>query len=523
MTQASNAYDAVVIGSGHNSLIAAAYLARAGWSVLVVERNDRAGGLLRTEELTLPGFKHDVYSAAHPLFLTGPAYADLRSDLAVHGLSYVNAEWPTGVSLAGGRTAVCARTIDANVEEFERLAPGDGEAFADMLAELQPYAEDVFSLFNRELASVDARRTIAKLMNDGRFASLLFQSPCVVVDRFKSAEAKAMLAPWTMHLGRTPVENGGGIWVPLVVFALMSAGMPIPIGGSERLADALVGVVRQHGGEIRTSSEVTRIVVRGGKAVGVQTADGELFAVNRAVVASVNPDQLYLKLLSDSEIDASTQRQAAGYRYGRGCVQISVAMSEPPRWRDERFKYVGQPHLSSGLNDCSLACAHSMIGLLPVSPSFTVDCPTDRDPSRAPAGKAILRIQVLEVPTHPIGDAAGTIDASGEWTDSVKQAFADRMLGIVGRHILNIPNSIIGMHVVSPRELAAFSPNLGPGDPYGGAHDLSQSYLLRPLPGHPSHQSVVPNVYMLGAGTWPGHGINGGSGYIVAKALLGDG
>jgi phytoene dehydrogenase-like protein len=163
-----------------------------------------------------------------------------------------------------------------------------------------------------------------------------------------------------------------------------------------------------------------------------------------------------------------------------------------------------------------------MIGLLPLSPSFTVDCPTDRDPSRAPAGKAILRIQVLEVPTHPIGDAAGTIETSGEWTDSVKQAFADRMLRIVGQHILNIPNSIIGMHVVSPRELAAFSPNLGPGDPYGGAHDLSQSYLLRPLPGHPSHQSVVPNVYMLGAGTWPGHGINGGSGYIVAKALLGE-
>ena len=488
--------------------------------MLVLERNDRPGGLLRTDELTLPGFKHDVYSAAHPLFITGPAYADLRSELKAHGLAYVNTDLPTGVSLANGRTAVCARTIDANIEEFERLAPGDGEAFAEMLDELSPYADDVYGLFNRELATVDARRTIAKLMNDGRFAAILFQSPCVVVDRFKSPEAKAMLAPWTMHLGRTPVENGGGIWVPLVVSALMSGGMPIPIGGSERLADALVGVVRQHGGEIRTECDATNIDVSHGRAVAVRTADGETIPIKRAVVASVNPDQLYLKLLADTAVDVSTRQQASAYRYGRGCVQISLALSEAPRWRDERFKFVGQPHLSSGLNDCALACAHSMVGLLPISPSFTVDCPTDRDPTRAPAGKAILRVQILEVPTRPIGDAAGTIQANGEWTGDVKQAFADRMLRIVGQHITNIPDAIIGMHIVSPKELAAFNPNLGPGDPYGGAHDLAQSYLLRPLPGHPSHQSLVPNVHMLGAATWPGHGVNGGSGYIVAQSLL---
>ncbi|HEY4132577.1 MAG TPA: NAD(P)/FAD-dependent oxidoreductase, partial [Gemmatimonadaceae bacterium] len=478
------------------------------------------GGLLRTEELTLPGFKHDVYSAAHPLFLTGPAYADLRYDLATHGLKYVNTEWPTGVSLAGGRTAVCSRSIDANIEEFERLAPGDGEAFADIVGELQPYADDLYTLFNRELASVDARRTIATLMNDGRFAALVFQNPCVVLDRFSSPEAKAMLAPWTMRLGRTPVESGGGFCVPLVVFALMSAGMPIPVGGSERLADALVGLVRQHGGEIRTACEATSIVVRGGRATAVRTADGALIPVKRAVVASVNPDQLYLKLLADASVDALTHRHASNYRYGRGCVQISVALSEPPRWRDERFKFVGQPHLSSGSSEGALACAHSMLGLLPISPSFTVDCPTDRDPSRAPAGKAILRIQVLEVPTHPVGDAGCSICVAGEWTDSVKNAFADRVLGIVGQHISNIPDAIIGVHVVSPRELAGFSPNLGPGDPYGGAHGLAQSYLLRPLPEYPSHQSVISNIHMLGAGTWPGHGINGRSGYVVAQSLL---
>lgn len=515
----SQSYDAVIIGSGHNALVTAAYLSRAGWSVIVLEQNDRPGGLLRTEEL-IPGFIHDVYAAAHPLFVTSPAFAELGAELAANGLEYINTDVPTGVSLLDGRTAVFSRTAEANITELDRLANGDGAAFAAMLTELDPFVDDVFSLFDRELASPEAQKIIANLMRNGRFAALLFQSPRMQVERFKSPEARAMLAPWAMHLGRTIDEPGGGIWVPLAILALMAGGMAIPAGGSERLASALVAIVERNGGTIQVGTAATRIVVKNGRAVAVRTA-GEEIPVENAVVASVNPDQLYLNLLSDAGIDPLLREQASHFRYGRGCVQISLALSEPPRWPDERFRGVGQPHLSSGLDNCALACAHGAAGLLPVDPTFTVDCATDRDPSRAPPGKAVMRLQVIEVPTSPRGDAGGEISVAGEWTDSVKERFAERILSIVGRHIPNIPDAVIGMHVVSPRELAAFNPNLGPGDPYGGAHDLAQSYMLSPLPGHPSHQSVVPNVYTVGASTWPGHGVNGRSGYIVAQALLG--
>src|SRR5690349_17334858 len=121
-------YDAVVIGSGHNALITSAYLARAGWSVLVLEKNDRPGGLVRTEELTLPGFKHDVYSAAHPLFVTGPAYAELGPALAERGLHYLNTDTPTGVSFPDGRTALLFRDMGQMMAEADRLASGDGAA-----------------------------------------------------------------------------------------------------------------------------------------------------------------------------------------------------------------------------------------------------------------------------------------------------------------------------------------------------------------------------------------------------------
>ncbi|MCZ8516645.1 NAD(P)-binding protein [Paenibacillus filicis] len=128
-----NTYDVIMIGSGHNALIAAAYLTRSGRSLLVLEKNDRPGGFLRTEELTLPGFKHDVYAAAHPLLLTGPAYADFREALEARGLRYINTELPTGVSMEDGQTGVFSRSFEDLVVEAERLAPGDGTVLAQCL------------------------------------------------------------------------------------------------------------------------------------------------------------------------------------------------------------------------------------------------------------------------------------------------------------------------------------------------------------------------------------------------------
>jgi len=192
-------YDAVIIGSGHNALITAAYLSRAGWSVIVLEQNDRPGGLLRTEEL-IPGFIHDVYAAAHPLFVTSAAFADLGAELAAHGLDYINTDLPTGVSLLDGRTAVLSRTAEANITELDRLANGEGAAFAAMLAEIDPFVSDVFSLFDRELASPEAQQTVGTLMRDGRFAALLFQSPRTQVERFRTPEARALLGPWAMSM-----------------------------------------------------------------------------------------------------------------------------------------------------------------------------------------------------------------------------------------------------------------------------------------------------------------------------------
>lgn len=521
-------FDAVFIGSGHNALVAAAYLARAGWSVLVLEQNDRPGGLVRTEELTLPGFLHDTYSSAHPLFTTSAAYADLGPELAERGLEYANTDLPTGVSLPDGTTAVFSRDFEANVAECERLAEGDGAAFAQMMQEFGEHAGDVFALFGMDLASAEAQEIIQRLMvsPDGPgftpfAAEFMGTARDLLETRFRSPAFRAMVAPWVMHLGRIPDGANSGFWVPLTLMALMGGGMATPRGGSEALARALARLIEDHGGVIRTHTRVERILTRGGRAVGVRTREGEEYAATRAVVASVNPDQLYLQLLEDAEVSPPLVRQAARYRYGRGCVQIQLALSGAPRWADERLQRAGQPHLTSGMEGCTLAITQGLNGYLPADPTFSVDVPTNLDPSRAPEGKAILRLQLLEIPCRPRGDAAGEIEVGdGSWTEELKERFADRVLALAERHLPGLRDLVLARHVVSPGDLARFNPNCGPGDPYGGSHDIAQSYLFRPLPGQPGHRTAVPNVFMLGAATWPGHGVNGGSGYIVAKQLL---
>ncbi|QHW34820.1 NAD(P)/FAD-dependent oxidoreductase [Paenibacillus rhizovicinus] len=520
-------FDMIIIGSGHNALITGAYLTRAGRSVLVLEKNDRPGGFVRTEELTLPGFKHDVYAAAHPLFTTGPAYMELKDALEARGLTYLNTDLPTGVSMEDGATAVVPRSFEDFAAEAERLAPGDGTALAALFEQLNPHVNDVFGLFSMDLSGPEAAPVLQRLLHDGNgpgyssFARSLFTTARHAVNEFKSPVMRSMLASWVTHLGRTPDEVGSGIWVPLTAMALMAGGMPIPSGGSEQLALALARLVKDQGGEIRTNSLVERIIVKNDRAVGVRTADGVVYAAKQAVVASTTPDQLYLTLLADSDVPPALRTQAKQFRYGRGCVQIHLALAEPPRWPDARFNRVGQPHLTDGLDGFTLAIAQGTADLLPAKPTFTVDCPTNLDASRAPAGKAIMRIQVLEVPVRPRGDAAGRIDVGdGTWTPALTERFTERVLEVAGKHIPNIPSAVIGKYVVTPDTIARFNPNAGPGDPYGGAHDLAQSYLFRPLPGQPGHRSAIPNVYMLGAATWPGHGVNGGSGYIVAQQLL---
>ena len=511
-------HDAIVVGSGVNGLACGALLANAGWRVCVLERNDWFGGAIKTAEITVPGFHHDVFSAWHPLWVGGPAHAQLGDDLARHGLEYLNTDFPTATAFPDGGSAFLLRSAEANAAELDRHHEGDGDAWNALLAEFFPNADLAFGVLGTELWSRHGAGLGVKAMRRlGRRGAVAFAGALLVSARdwletaFASERAHGLLAPWVLHTGLGPDAAASGYMAQVIAVAVQEGGMPIPRGGGAKLAEALVALIRERGGACETGVHVSR-VFRG----GVQTADGGRIGASRAVICNVTPTQLYGDLLE------GFRGKADRFRYGRSEMQIHFALSEPPRWDgDERLGQTAIVHVTPGLDGVSRAVNEAERGLLPAEATVVAGQPLTMDPSRAPEGKGILWVQLQELPWRVKGDAAGELDVGdGTWTESLRERYADRIQARLARHIPNLESSILGRTVLSPADLEASNVNLRHGDPYGGSLALDQNFLWRPMATQPGHRTPVDGVWHVGASTHPGPGLGGGSGALVAAQLL---
>ena len=522
-------FDAILVGSGINSLACAALLARAGWGVCVLERNDWLGGAIRTAEITQPGFHHDVLSAWHPLWVGGAAHAELGDELAKRGLEYLNTDIPTATAFPDASAAFLLRTADANAEEFDRLRSGDGDAWRAALEHFLPNADLAFGVLGTELWSpaglglgAKAYRRLGRRGAARFLGEVLSTSRDWLEDTFASERVHGLLAPWVLHTGLGPDAATSGFMAKVIAVALQDGGMPIPRGGGQKLADALVQLVRDLGGVARTGVDVERVLVENGRAVGVRTTEGESLTAERAVVCDVTPTQLYARLLADAEVPSEVAEGARKFRYGRAEMQIHYALSEPPRWEgEERLGRAAIVHITSGLDGVSRAVNEAERGLLPAEATIVVGQPLTIDPSRAPEGKGILWIQLQELPWHVKGDAAGEIDVGeGVWTERLRERYVNRVQARLARAVPNLETAILHRTVLSPADIEKTNVNLRHGDPYGGALSLDQNFMLRPFPASPGHSTSVDRLWHIGASTWPGPGLGAGSGTIVAHALL---
>jgi phytoene dehydrogenase-like protein len=522
-------YDAVIVGSGINSLAAAALLARGGWNVCVLEAKEELGGAIKTADLTEPGFSHDVFSGWHPLWVGGAAHAELGDELARRGLEYLNTDHPTGTVYPGGDAAFLATSTEANAAEFDRHAAGDGDAWRETVAGFMPNADLAFGVLGTELWSrAGAAFALKAYRRLGRRGVAEFTGELVQSSRdwltqtFASERVHGLLAPWVLHTGLGPDAATSGFMTKVIGVAIELGGMPIPRGGGARLVDALAQLIRDHRGELQTERDVDRVLVGEGRAIGVQTSEGERFGARRAVLCNVTPTQLYGRLLRDAGVPTPVAQGAERFRFGRSEMQIHFALSEPPQWDgDERLAKTALLHLTPGLDGVSRAVNEAERGLLPAEATVVVGQPTAVDPSRAPAGKSILWVQLQELPWHVRGDAAGEIDTGdGRWTDKLRERYADRIQARIARHVTNLDAAALKRVVLSPADLQAANPNLEHGDPYGGALALDQNFLWRPFPAQPGHKTPIDALFHIGASTWPGPGLGAGSGTLVAQALL---
>lgn len=521
-------FDYVIVGSGINSLVCGAMLARGGRSVVVMERSDRLGGCMRAEEL-FPGYTHEVLSSWYPLFATSPVYETLGEDLHDRGLELVNTDKPTGVVVEDGSTLVFTTDDDENVRRFNEVEPGDGDRYAAAIGSFFEQNSDlVFGLLGNEPWSWNTLKTVLREsrrrgLRDtvGFFGEALESCRTWLEEDLKSELTRAVIAPWVLHAGLGPDDAYSGMMGKLIIGTVGLAGMPVVKGGSGRLVEAFRLLIAEHGGRTVTGADVDSVLVESGRAVGVSTAGGDSYEADRAVIANVTPTQLYGRLLGEEQVPADIARNAQTYRYGRSDTQIHFALNQHPDWVSKELEEVALVHVTPGLDGVSRAVNEAERGLLPDKPTIVVGQPTAVDPTRAPEDGSILWIQLQELPSTIKGDARDEIDTGdGSWSEGVRESYADRVQEILGSYIANLDESIVGRRVFSPADLEAINMNLVGGDPYSGACTIDQFLAWRPMPETKNHTTPVRDLYHIGASTHPGPGLGGVSGFMVASHLL---
>lgn len=514
-------FDHLIIGTGINALVAAAMLSRKGDSVLMIEREDRIGGCMFTDEVTLPGYHHDVMAATFVLFLTGPAHEALGEDLARHGLEFCHSAHPTAVLRPDGAALVLAMDRAENVAAFNTLSAGDGDQHARDVGGIEQDAEFLFALLGQPLWSRKTAMLLAKQAwkrglgpLKAFFGEALEPARGWLETRYDSASVQALWAPWVLHVGLTPEASYGGQMARVIAFALEAAGAPVVKGGAGQAAAAFRALIEAQGGVIRTGVQATEVIVDKGRAIGVKTAGDEKILA-RNVIASVAPGQLYDQLLGGQNSPDSPKK----FRHGRGNFQLHYALDGPIDWAAEGLQDVALIHLADGVDSVSKSSNEAERGMLPAVPTICVGQPHALDPTRCPEGKAILWLQIPDAPVVIKGDAAGEIDTVPEWSEAMREAFADRIETILSRHIRNWKEIRLARRAYAPADLAALNVNLVGGDPYGGACALDQFFVWRPGPGQENNATAIKGLHHIGASTHPGPGLGGGSGFNLAKGL----
>ena len=516
--------DVLIIGSGINGLSAAAILSAKGKKVLVLEAANAFGGAIRTEEVTLPGFHHDLFATNLSLFAGGGVMAALKDQLVQHGLEFVPSGKPYCSVFPDGKMIGVVMDRDQTISNIRKVAPEDVAAWQALTAKLGHLAPHLFPLLGTELPSLAAVKVLIKAWRVLGVSQLLelirmlLQSSRAFTDEhFSSREMKALAATWGMHLDYGPDISGGALFSFLESIGGQEFGMVLGKGGAKTLVDALCGVIKSNGGELRSDTNVVEILLQDGKAIGVRTSTGEIIKA-QSVVANVNPALMPRLLPGVIDSKASPEiEELKKFRPGLATMMIHLAMDELPNWVNEEARGFNYVHIAPYVDEMALTYAHAAAGKLPANPTLVIGQPTVSDPSRAPEGKHILWIQVRVLPLEITGDSAGIIHGTS-W-DEVAEVYADRIINNLETYAPGIKSQILSRKVLSPTDLERYNANLIKGDSLGGSHHPAQFFFLRPMPGWIRHRTPIKNLYICGSGTWPGGGVGGGSGLMVAKLL----
>ncbi|MGH9075340.1 MAG: phytoene desaturase family protein, partial [Acidimicrobiales bacterium] len=461
-------YDAVVVGSGPNGLAAAVVLSAAGLSVLVTEGGPTPGGGCRTEALTLPGFRHDVCSAAHPLAVASPFFA--RLDLPARGVRLLTPEVQYAHPLDAGRAGAVVRSVAGTAASLGTDAPAYWRTYAGLVE----HAGDLLGAVLSPLRRVPARPW--RLLGFGLRAAL---PASALVRRFRSDEARALFAGVAAH-AMLPLDRPPSAGVGLLLGTLAhSAGWPVVEGGSGRIVEAMVSAIAAKGGEV---------------SVGTWVRSLDDLPPAHAVLLDVTPRALVG--LAGPRLPARYRRSLSRFRYGAGVCKVDFALSGPVPWAAEACRRAGTVHLGGTFEEISRGEADVASGRHPESPYVLVVQPGVVDPSRAPEGRHTLW-SYCHVP------AASTVD------------MGERVVGQVERFAPGFRDLVLARHVITAADEEDRDPNYVGGDIASGAQTLSQTFARPALRWNP-YRTPLPGVYLCSSSTPPGPGVHGRCGELAA-------
>lgn len=466
--------DAVIVGAGPNGLAAAVTLARAGLRVRVLERHTRVGGALSSAALTLPGYRHDLGSAVHPLGFASPVFRTWP--LHAFGLNWVQPDAPFGHVLKDGRGVVVERDLVATAQHFGADAEAWLSLFGPLVASWTDLLEDVLKPLPRPPRYP---LTLA------RFALRGLPPATLTARLLRTPEARAAWAGLAAHANLPLSVPGTGAYALLLGTLAHAVGWPFPRGGAQTLADALAAYLRFLGGEIETGAEARSL--------------GDLPPA-RAVLVDSSPGVL-LQLLGD-RVTPAYRTWLRRYRYGPGLLKLDYALSGPVPWRDPMLGRVGTLHLGGTLEAIARAEAQVARGLVPERPYVLAAQPTVFDPSRAPAGRHILWAYAHTPPATP-------------------DTYAEVIEAQIERAAPGFRDLVLARATTNAQQLQALSPVFQGGDVSGGKGDL-WGLLARPVPSPTPYRTPAPGVYLCSSATPPGGGIHGMCGYWAARAALRD-
>ncbi len=465
-------YDAVIVGSGPNGLAAAIVLAQAGRSVLLLEARDTVGGGMRSAELTLPGFVHDICSAIHPLGMGSPLFSTLP--LAEFGLEWVQPELPLAHPLDDGTAVALYRSVDETAAALGR----DGRTWKRLIGPLASNWERLAPIILGPLPTPGQALTLTPF---GLRA--LWPAKLLAQVLFREPGTRGMFAGLAAH-AMIPLEDVLTASFGVVLGVLAHAiGWPLPVGGSQRIPDALAAYLRSLGGEIVTGFDVASL--------------GSLPS-SSAVLLDISP-KAFLRIAGDL-LSPGYRRRLEGYRYGPGVFKVDYALSGPVPWQAEACRRAGTIHLGGTLPEIAEAERAVHKGQHPERPYVLVAQQSLFDPSRAPAGQHTLWAY-CHVPNGSTVDMTAAIEAQIE------------------RFAPGFRDLILARHTTHTAQLEAYNPNYVGGDINNGVQDLRQLWTRPTLQRNPYH-TPLPGVYLCSSATPPGGGVHGMCGYHAASAVM---